>query len=50
MNPKLIEERILKAFDLVSGQEKRRRPLLPKIEIKILILLQAMRPKAVPTS
>jgi hypothetical protein len=46
MNPKQIEERILKAFELVSGQEKRRRPLLPKIELKILMLLQAMRPKA----
>jgi hypothetical protein len=48
MNPKLIEEKILKAFDLVSGNEKRRRPLLPKIELKILMLLQAMRPKASP--
>lgn len=48
MNPKQIEERILKAFELVSGHEKRRRPLLPRIELKILMLLQAMRSKAAP--
>jgi len=47
MNTKAIEERILLAFDLVSEREKqRRRSFLAKMELRILMLLQAMRPRA----
>ena len=48
MNPKQIEERILKAFELVSGREKRKSTFLSKIEFKILVLLQTIKPQTKP--